>query len=192
VSAPDSELRDARLAYITAFRRLQDAAVSADLDSVHMRDQTARFDALATDLEDAAAHPDRLRDGRSMGLDNVGHPFSIPLRVLESGPDFTRGTVRFHAFHHGRNRAAHGGAIALLFDELIGQLSNYPGRTMARTAYLTTNFRAVTPIETTLRVDATIDRIEGRKRFSTARLYDGDVLLADAEALFVELKPGQP
>ncbi|MCU1688189.1 MAG: thioesterase superfamily protein, partial [Jatrophihabitantaceae bacterium] len=37
-----------------------------------------------------------------------------------------------------------------------------------------------------------IDRVEGRKKFSSGRLYDGDTLVADAEALFVILKPGQP
>ena len=61
----------------------------------------------------------------------------------------------------------------------------------SRTAYLTVNYRAVAPIERDLRVEAGVDRVEGRKKFSSGRLYDGDTLVADAEALFVVLRPGQ-
>jgi hypothetical protein len=37
-----------------------------------------------------------------------------------------------------------------------------------------------------------VDRIEGRKRFLRSELRDGDVLVAEAEGLFVALNPGQP
>jgi hypothetical protein len=47
-------------------------------------------------------------------------------------------------------------------------------------------------VERKLQVEAGIDRIEGRKIFVTGRLLDGENVLADAEALFVKLKPGQP
>jgi hypothetical protein len=36
------------------------------------------------------------------------------------------------------------------------------------------------------------EREEGRKRFLTGWVRDGDVLVAEAEALFVALRPGQP
>ena len=48
------------------------------------------------------------------------------------------------------------------------------------------------PIEMDLRVDARVDRSEGRKIFVAGRLLDGDTVLSDAEALFVKLNPGQP
>jgi acyl-coenzyme A thioesterase PaaI-like protein len=93
----------------------------------------------------------------------------------------------------GRNGAAHGGAIAMLFDSLLGftaaKLTRSPYQ---RTAYLHVNYRKIAPVEKELQLDAGIERIDGRKMFVEGRLTDGDTLLADGEALFVRLRPGQP
>jgi hypothetical protein len=48
------------------------------------------------------------------------------------------------------------------------------------------------PIETELQVDAGVDRVDGRKMFISGRVLDGDTVLAEANALFVKLNPGQP
>jgi acyl-CoA thioesterase FadM len=61
-----------------------------------------------------------------------------------------------------------------------------------RTAFLHINYRQIVPIEKDLQVDGGIERIDGRKIFVQGRLTDGDVVLADGEALFVRLRPGQP
>jgi hypothetical protein len=50
----------------------------------------------------------------------------------------------------------------------------------------------VTPTGRRLELDATLDRVQGRKRFVSGRLRDGTTAVADAEGLFVELLPGQP
>jgi acyl-CoA thioesterase FadM len=65
------------------------------------------------------------------------------------------------------------------------------GRSRSRTAYLHVNFRAISPIGHELRVTARVDRIEGRKRFLTGAIHHHGTLTADAEGLFVELRPGQ-
>lgn len=129
--------------------------------------------------------------------------FSVPIRIHDAGPEFRRGAVRFSRFHHGRNGVAHGGAIALAFDELMGTLANSEGRPAARTAYLTTTYRQVTPLDQDLRFEATIDRIEGRKVFCSARIHvcadagsvlaganDPGSVAAEAQALFIQLRPG--
>ena len=61
-----------------------------------------------------------------------------------------------------------------------------------RTAFLHVNYRQIVPVEKDLQVDAGIDRVEGRKIFVAGRLLDGEDVLAEAEALFVRLLPGQP
>ena len=66
------------------------------------------------------------------------------------------------------------------------------GSPRQRTAYLKINYRNIAPIEKELKFDAGIDRVDGRKIFVSGRLTDGDTLLAEADALFVKLKPGQP
>lgn len=172
-----------------------------EVDPAILKDIQALTDALesspqyALDMVDAQpsfAVPFRPRQGI----------FSVPIRISDAGTEFRRGVVRFSRFHHGRNGVAHGGAIALAFDELMGTLANSEGRAAARTAYLTTTYRQVTPLEQDLRFEATIDRIEGRKIFCTARIYvaptgdaeagpaEADAVAAEAEALFIQLRPG--
>lgn len=102
------------------------------------------------------------------------------------------GRVTFGRLHLGRNGAVHGGAIPLVFDEVLGRLSNTGGRPPARTAYLRVNYRSITPIERELQLTARFDREEGRKRFLSGELRDGSTLCADVEGLFVALRPGQP
>lgn len=87
----------------------------------------------------------------------------------------------------------HGGAIAQLFDSVLGLTSAVlTGGPYQRTAYLHVNYRRIVPIDKELRVDAGIGRTAGRKIFVEGRLLDGETVLADAEALFVRLRPGQP
>jgi hypothetical protein len=54
------------------------------------------------------------------------------------------------------------------------------------------NYRNITPIETKLAIEARFDSEEGRKRVLTGTIRNGDTLCADAEGLFVALRPGQP
>jgi acyl-coenzyme A thioesterase PaaI-like protein len=112
------------------------------------------------------------------------------LHVEELDPDHVRGHVTFGRFFVGGNGAAHGGAIALIFDEMMGRLANTERRP-SRTAYLHVNYRSVTPLDRVLRAEARLGRLDGRKRFLSASLRDGELICADAEGLFVELRPGQ-
>jgi acyl-CoA thioesterase FadM len=81
----------------------------------------------------------------------------------------------------------------MFFDSLLGftayQLS---GSRTQRTAFLHVDYRNIARIERDLRVDARLDGVEGRKIYVSGRLLDGDTVLAEARALFVKLKPGQP
>ena len=52
--------------------------------------------------------------------------------------------------------------------------------------------RKIVPIEAKLQVDAGVDHVDGRKMFITGRLLEGEAVLAEANALFVKLNPGQP
>lgn len=81
----------------------------------------------------------------------------------------------------------------MLFDSLLGYTAFKLSRSLAqRTALLHVDYRRIAPIEKELQVDAGIDRIEDRKIFVAGRLLDGDAVLAEAHALFVKLRPGQP
>ncbi len=117
----------------------------------------------------------------------------LPVIYLDEQDDqHAVGRVTFGRFYLGGNGAAHGGAIPLVFDELMGRLANTGGRPPSRTAYLRVNYRSITPIDRELQLTARFDREEGRKRFLSGELRDGGTLCADTEGLFVALRPGQP
>jgi acyl-coenzyme A thioesterase PaaI-like protein len=123
--------------------------------------------------------------GRAQALVPVVH-------LDEQDEQHAAGRVTFGRLYLGRNGAAHGGAIPLVFDDVLGRLSNAGGRSPSRTAYLHINYRTITPVGRELQVTARFDREEGRKRFLSGELRDGGTLCADVEGLFVALRPGQP
>jgi hypothetical protein len=107
----------------------------------------------------------------------------IPGFVMYDEPGRSRGRGTFSAAHLGR-AAAHGGSIALMFDEVMGRLIELDGR-RARTAYLHVDFRNLVPIDVELDIDTRIDGEEGRKTYASATLHAGDLLLAGAKGLWV-------
>ncbi len=102
------------------------------------------------------------------------------------------GSVRFGRHYLGSNGAVHGGALPLLFDDILGRLAITGGRPSSRTAYLHVDYRSVTPVDEDLRIECWFDREEGRKRFLRGILRHGDQVCAEANGLFVALRPGQP
>ncbi|MDT5302346.1 MAG: hypothetical protein QOG79_5588 [Mycobacterium sp.] len=179
--------------FVEAVRALQDHARSADAPD----DVIARAADVLDDLNRLLAPYDadewHSPSGRRMDLPNRGNIMQVPVDLVVTEDGRIGGTARFRRFHLGRNGAVHGGALALLFDSLLGfaafKLSRSPYQ---RTAYLHVNYRQIAPVDNEFQVDAAIDRIEGRKIFVSGRLLDGATVLCEAEALFVRLKPGQP
>lgn len=125
-------------------------------------------------------------------LPGRGQTMAPMLVVEQEDGQAMRGHVTFGRYFLGGNGAAHGGAVALLFDEILGRLANAGGRARSRTAFLHVDYRSITPIERQLSVHGWFEREEGRKRILRAELRDGDTLCAEAEGLFVRLNPGQP
>lgn len=114
------------------------------------------------------------------------------LHVDELDDHAVTGHVRFGRHFLGSNGVVHGGAVPMLFDDVLGRLALVGGRSRSRTAYLHVDYRAVAPIDTDLQVEAHFEREEGRKRFLRGTLRDGDRVCSEATALFVALRPGQP
>ena len=94
--------------------------------------------------------------------------------------------VRFGSAYEGPPGSVHGGVVAATFDEVLGMtqsLSGQPGMT----GTLTVKYRRPTPLHRDLRFEGTLDRVDGRKIFTTGRCFDGDTLTAEAEGLFVRV-----
>lgn len=138
----------------------------------------------------AAGEEDQLA-GRRLDIPGRGQVLVPPITVDEWSEHHLRARVRFGRFWLGGNGAVHGGALCLLFDDILGRLANVAGRSVARTAYLNVAYRSITPIDEELVLVGSIDREEGRKRFVTGQIWYGERLCAEADALFVALLPGQ-
>jgi acyl-coenzyme A thioesterase PaaI-like protein len=179
--------------FVEAVRTLQDHARSADAPDDVIARAADVLDELNRQLGPYDADEWHSPSGRRMDLPNRGNILQVPVDLAVTEDGRIGGTARFGRYHLGRNGAAHGGALALLFDSLLGFTAFKLGNSRyQRTAYLHVNYRQIVPVERELGVDATIDRTEGRKIFVSGRLLDGATVLCEAEALFVKLKPGQP
>jgi acyl-coenzyme A thioesterase PaaI-like protein len=116
------------------------------------------------------------------------NPMAPPVRLHvvpgdddAAGKHRIAGEVTYGPAYEGPPGHVHGGMIAAMFDELLGFAQLSPGFT----AYLHINYRKPTPLNTRLDLEAWVENIDGRKRIVRGECRAGDVLLADAEGLFI-------
>ncbi len=187
--------------FVSAMRRAQDLAVAADAPDWDAA--TERVDALIAYL---APHekPSGLgpagRSARGVGpagrvatLPGAGSVLMPPWRIRTFSPDGVEAGVQYSRYHVGGNNAVHGGMVAMMFDVMCGIVIHSVNRPASRTAFLHVDYRNVTPIDVPLTMRGWASKVEGRKTFVNAELTDPDgTLLAEANGLMVELKPGQP
>lgn len=178
-------------AVLEALRDFLDAISSSEPDAATMRSLT----------ETMSIWTERLGPPKPENDASLAMRYTLPSRGRVMCPPFvidqlssTRvsGTVVFGAHFLGRNGAAHGGAVAMLFDEVFGYLANQPGESRARTAHLEVDYLRIAPVERTLHVEATIEQAEGRKRKLLGTLISDQMPCARASALMIRLREGQP
>ena len=169
------------------FRILQDVMTAAAPDA----DQTRTASQLVAELIDVLAQSATDEWSQLSGrLPGRGQTLVPAFHIETETETESRGTVRFGRQFLGGNGAVHGGAIPLFFDDAFGRFANTHDRTLARTANLHVDYRNVTPIDTDLAVIVRFDREEGRKRYLTGEIWNGECLCVEASGLFVVLKPG--
>lgn len=122
------------------------------------------------------------------------NPVAPPLRMWTEGegephgPAGLRsvGTVTFGLAHQGPPGHAHGGAVALVYDDFLGRSQRQAGFTGS----FTVTFRKPTPLDRELALVAWVDRVDGRKRWVRGTCHLDGVLLTEAEGLFIAPRPG--
>lgn len=179
--------------FIEAVRTLQDHARAVDAPDEVISEAADLIEKVSDLLAPFDTDEWSSPSGRRMDLPNRGNILAVPMSMSKTDDGRLRGWARFRRFHLGRNGAAHGGALGLLFDSVLGMTSAVlTGGPYQRTAYLHLDYRSIVPIDKQLQVDAGVDRVDGRKIFVSGSLCDGETLLTEAQGLFVLLKPGQP
>lgn len=116
------------------------------------------------------------------GPENPGSP-RLVIYAHEGG---IRGTVTYDRGHEGAPGFVHGGAIATTFDDVLGSLPAALGRA-AVTGNLSVDFRSPALIGRTFSLDARVVSIDGRKLRMRATMREGERLVAEATALFLEV-----
>jgi acyl-coenzyme A thioesterase PaaI-like protein len=177
--------------FVTAMRRAQDLAVSADV---------ADWDQAADRVEDLVAFlaPHEVPGGvapagRVASVPGAGSILMPPWEIRRFDAEIVEIGVQFSRYHVGGNNAVHGGMVAMMFDVMCGIIIHAIGRPISRTAFLHVDYRNVTPIDVPLTVRGWASKIEGRKTFVNSELTDADgMILAEANGLMVRLLPGQP
>jgi acyl-coenzyme A thioesterase PaaI-like protein len=115
----------------------------------------------------------------------MGNPIAAPLTArLEDNR--VEATATFGTAYEGPPASVHGGIIAAAFDEVLGMAQSTTGQG-GMTGTLTIKYRSPTPLRQEVRFAGWIERVEGRKIFAKGTLHAGDVLCAEAEAIFVSV-----
>ncbi|WP_182871589.1 PaaI family thioesterase, partial [Mycobacteroides abscessus] len=132
--------------FLTAMRRLQDLAVSADMDDPRW-DEAADLTEKLVELMDPFEAPEGVGPANRVADEPAnGHLLLPPWFIDKAGPDGIEAHGDFPRFYLGGNGAVHGGILPLLFDHLFGMTVIMAGRTISRTAFLHVNYRQVVPV----------------------------------------------
>jgi acyl-coenzyme A thioesterase PaaI-like protein len=118
------------------------------------------------------------------GPDNPG---SLGLRLAIDGERVT-GEVVLDERHQGAPGFAHGGAVATALDDTLGTLLVVLGQPGV-TARLEVNYRRPAFLGRRFRLEAEVERVDGRKIHMTALMRDDGDVVADARALFLQVEP---
>ena len=177
---------------IDTLRGMLDQLADARLDDAAVGALQARLAELTASLAPHRTDEAGRMFGRVRDVPGHGQVMCPAFAIDAMDATSLRGRVTFGTYFLGTNGAAHGGAVALLFDEVLGIPANMSVSNVARTAYLHVNYRSITPIGRELQITAHVAPADGRKRIVRGELRDGDTLCVDAEGLFVELRADQP
>ena len=188
-----------------AVRRLGHAAIGHESSLDSMNAAATELERIAETLE---ADPRRVRDLSHFGksLQKVaadgeilashlgrpgsgsGSPHGLDMTVRRDG-DRVRARFVFRAADEGPPQRAHGGMVALAFDDALGFVLNMH-QIIAYTGRLSISYKAGSPLDTPLVITAWLERREGRKLFIESELREDRPdaeLIATCSAIFVEM-----
>jgi acyl-coenzyme A thioesterase PaaI-like protein len=120
-----------------------------------------------------------------IGLSNM----TAPPAVLHMSDGVVEGVVSFGVPYEGPPGHVHGGWISAVFDEVLGMVqatTKKPGMT----GRLEVSYRRPTPLDTPIHFRGVVDRVEGRKIYTSARSFnpDTDATYGEATGLFISIE----
>lgn len=177
---------------IEQVRGLMDRARLVNPSDELAKEAIAQLEQLNARLDEAVVDEWSSPSWSRTDLPSRGNITLPPYTVVSGDSDGVTAELTFRTFHLGGNNAAHGGQIAVAFDDILGMTAALATKAVTRTASLTLDYRSITPLNRELTVRAWAERREGRKVYLRATMHDGERLCAEANGLFIVLNPGQP
>ncbi len=192
---PTTEVDRLEAAYAplaAAVRDLVDATIRTTVPAEEVRAAQAEVEALVTRLRTRQVPgPAGVRfnsEARSwnwgnavVGLRNAVAP---PVEIVHVRSGLAYADVVVGAAYEGPPGLVHGGVSAMLLDHLMGETASAAFTRVTFTGTLTMTYRRGTPLGP-LRLDARIDREEGRKVWVVASISDAEGPTVEAEGVFI-------
>ncbi|HZQ58060.1 MAG TPA: PaaI family thioesterase [Acidimicrobiales bacterium] len=125
-------------------------------------------------------------DGRLLersGIAGASNPLAPPLHLALDGERVVGWAVYPHQYE-GPPGCVHGGFVAAAFDDLLGAAQTLSG-TAGFTGTLTVRMVRPTPLLERIDYEGGVRGLEGRKIFAWGRARARDVLVAEAEGVFI-------
>ena len=176
-----------------AVRDLVDATIRTTVGDDEVRRAQAEIEAVTARLRTSeipgsyGVHLGADGRGRPWGNSVVGlrNAIAPPLRPVHHESADGRVWCDFHlgAAYEGPPTLVHGGVLALVLDQLLGESAGAGGRP-GMTGTLTLRYRQGTPLGD-LRAEAWIDRVEGIKTWSKGHVIGPDGVTVEAEGVFI-------
>ncbi len=197
--APTERPLDLEKRRITAtLRRIAEAVIMKEPEASELAPLADRLDEIAAAFEPMPRKRSRTGFASRISAEDVrdfmefsplvgqANPVAPPIALRIEG-EKAIAEVNFSKCFEGAPGHVHGGFVSAIFDEVLGFAQGFSGQP-GMTGTLTITYRAPTPLLTDLRIEATCDRIEGRKIFTSGRLYAGETLCVEGTGLFISLK----
>jgi acyl-coenzyme A thioesterase PaaI-like protein len=176
--------------FTQSLRGLVDAAIRTTAPEDEIRRAHAEIEAITERLRGAPMRTsygvDLRSDGRGRAWGNavVGlrNAIAPPLTIIQEGRG-VHASFSLGAAYEGPPGSVHGGVLALVLDQMLGEAAGAGGKP-GMTATLTVTYRQRTPLGD-LSSEAWIDRVDGIKTWARGEVRSADGLTVEAEGLFI-------
>ena len=116
-------------------------------------------------------------------LAGYSNPLSPGINMRIEG-ERAYGTVTCGWAYEGPPFHIHGGYVAAIFDQFLG-MAQMMGKQPGMTGTLKIRYLRPTPLNRELKLEAWLERVEGRKTVLHAEMRAGDLVTAECEGLFI-------
>ena len=192
--APEGVLASRRLA--AAVRRIIAATTGPGMTVEELNGATEKLELIADALEPSRHVTRWPGDGTNPAADaqdrlcfeyhpliGPSNPIAAPLRI-ENHDGRAVGIVEFNQAYEGPRSNVHGGVIAAMFDVMLISAAAI-SKVAGVTGTLTIKYLKPTPLWTELRYEAWLEDTTDRKAMVKGRTIADDVVVAEAEGIFI-------